>query len=136
THPDKVVGGGHAVALAFLVDPSVPQHEHERMLIRSNDHLAILRDDDIVLLTRVVLLIDHHIADGGVVLFFFPDLDDIPLDLIVEDAFLDVEGWLADDDIVFQGIHLQVGDRDDIIVKKKGYVTDDHRDDEQGPHKA
>jgi len=135
-HPDEIVGRGHPVPLAFLVEPSVLKNEHQRVFVRGDHHLALFRDDDIILLARVVLLVDHHAADGGVVLFFFPDLDDIAFDLIVEDALFDVEGGLADDDVVFQRIHLQVSHRDDVVVEEEGDIADDERDEEQGPHKA
>ena len=72
------------------------------------------------LAARVVLFVNDDIPDGGVVFFLFADLDDKALDAIIEHPFLDVEGGFGHDDIVFEGIHFEIGDGQDRVVKIKG----------------
>src|SRR5258708_11743621 len=135
-HADKFRIGRHPITLPFLVDPSILQDELQGFFVGGDYHFPFLRYDDIILVARNVLFIDHYAADGGIIFFFFPDLDDVSLDLVIEDPFLDIESGLGDDDIIFEGIHLQVGYRDDIVIEKEGDITDDEADDEKRAHEA
>jgi len=76
------------------------------------------------------------LPDRGVVAFLFADLDDETLYLIVEHPFLYGEGRLGDDDIVFEGIHLQVGDRQDVVVEVEGDERDEEGHEEEGAEEA
>src|SRR5882724_3864985 len=132
-HADEFRIGAQPFAF-FTVKRAILELELQRFLVGGNDHLALLRHDDIVLQAGIILFVDDDVADRAVVFFFLADLDHVAFDAVVEDAFLDVEGRLGHDDIVFQGIHLQVGHRDDIIVEQESDIADEDADEEQRAH--
>ena len=58
------------------------------------------------------------------VLFFFSDFNNVPVNLVVENTFLDIECWFGYDNIIFQGLHLQLGNGNKIIVEQKCDAAD------------
>ncbi len=136
THADELGALVDVAFTLFLIAPAGLEGEDQVLFVRCDDHFAAVGDDHIVLLAGVVLFVDDDIANNGIVRLLLADLDDIAVDPFEEDAFLDIEGGLGINDVVLEGLHLQICDGIDVVVEEEGKQGDANGDDEQGAQEA
>jgi len=136
THADELGAAGDVAFAFFLVAPTAFEGKDQVLFVGGDDHLAAIGNDHIILLAGVVLFVDNDVTDHGVIGFLFTDLYHIALDPVEEDAFLDIEGGFGIDDVVLEGLHLQVGDGIDVVVEEEGQEGDHDGDDEEGAQEA